>query len=110
MLKQDTPYFLRPISQVHCKLTGVIPEIQPSERLGKLVGFFHLATNRGSFFFVRKGCLVLHLLFLKSVIWLKFKYSYQKWEEQVEEVVQKKEEESCFRSGGKVRKEAKILP
>jgi len=110
LLKQDTPYFLRPISQVNCKLTGVIPEIQPRERLGKLVGLFQLATNRGLFLFVRKGCLVLHLLFLKSVIWLKFKYSYQKWEEQVEELFQKKEEESCFRSGGKVCKEAKILP
>ena len=110
MLKQDTPYFLRPISQVHCTLPGVIPEIQPSERLGKLVGFFHLATNSGSFFFVRKGCLASHLLFLGWVVWLKFKNSYQKWEEQVEELFQKKEEESCFRSGGKVRKEAKILP
>jgi hypothetical protein len=28
----------------------------------------------------------------------------------VEELFQKKEEESCFRSGGKVCKEAKILP
>jgi hypothetical protein len=109
LLKQDTPYFLRPISQVNCKLTGVIPEIQPSERLGKLVGFFHLATNRGSFFFVRKGCLALQLLFLGLVVWLKFKNSCQKWEVQVEEVAQKKEEESFFRSGGKVRKEAKKL-
>jgi hypothetical protein len=48
-------------------------------------------------------------LFLGLVVWLKFKNSCQKWEVQVEEVAQKKEEESFFRSGGKVRKEAKKL-
>ena len=91
-------------------LIGVFLEIQPRKSLGKLVGFFHRATNRGPFLFCRKGCLALHLMFLGWFAWLKFKNSCQKWEEQVKELVQKQEEESCFRSGGKVRNKAKKLP